>query len=321
MLSVVIVTHPRSAFIIACIKSIASAADEIVVVIDGAPAPVADALEDLKRSIPSIRTVELQRPCKGAARNAGCAAAAGDIIYFLDDDVIAPPAALNAAREKFQLYPDVDVIGGPNLTPPDCARFQKTVGMILSSPLVSFSMARRYAVAGKDQYCSDRHLILCNMGVRRSVFSGGKYRFDERLHYNEENLLLWQLARDGRRMMYCPDLAVYHARRAALLPFARQVFGSGKGRAVMSVIAPASLSTVYLMPALLVLYVIFAAIIPAPARLAPLIGYGLYAAAAALSARGAGERLLALLLIPVAHGAYGAGFIAGIMSGKWKKKK
>jgi len=322
MISVVIVTYPRSESVIRCIQSISAAADEIVVVIDGEPAVVAGALEVLQKSIPTLRIIKQHVSCKGSARNAGCLAATGDIIYFLDDDVRASPEIVALVAKKFQLYPSADVIGGPNLTPAESSRFQKTAGLILASPFVSFSMSRRYAAHGQDRISTDRPLILCNLAMRRSLFSGDGHRFDERLHYNEENLLLWQIARAGGRMMYCPDLAVYHDRRAALLPFARQVFGSGKGRAVMSIIAPLSFSAVFAMPALLVGYIVFAMLNPTTLRVIPLAIYVLYVILSAyLSACGTKERLIALLLIPVAHTAYGAGFITGIVSGSWKTKK
>ena len=72
MISVVIVTYPRSESVIRCIQSIAAAADEIVVVIDGEPAVVAGALEVLQKSIPTLRIIKQHVSCKGSARNAGC---------------------------------------------------------------------------------------------------------------------------------------------------------------------------------------------------------------------------------------------------------
>src|SRR6185312_8876955 len=51
-------------------------------------------------------------------RNAALRAAKGDLIYFLDDDSTPPPGNLMKAVQVFS-DPKVEMLGGPNLCPPD----------------------------------------------------------------------------------------------------------------------------------------------------------------------------------------------------------
>ena len=75
---------------------------ELVVVDDGSPEPVADVLAGAGDD--RVRVTRIEHGGEGAARNAGIAAARGDLIRFVDaDDVVAPDscarlAAVNGGR-------------------------------------------------------------------------------------------------------------------------------------------------------------------------------------------------------------------------------
>src|SRR3954467_15271818 len=51
-------------------------------------------------------------------RNAAIRAARGELIYFLDDDSVAPPGNLRRAVGAFN-DAKVQMVGGPNLCPPE----------------------------------------------------------------------------------------------------------------------------------------------------------------------------------------------------------
>ena len=63
---------------------------EIIVVVDGSTDGSAAALKGLECSLP-LRVIEQENRGQGAARNRGAAVAAGDILLFLDDDMICDP--------------------------------------------------------------------------------------------------------------------------------------------------------------------------------------------------------------------------------------
>jgi GT2 family glycosyltransferase/peptidoglycan/xylan/chitin deacetylase (PgdA/CDA1 family) len=66
---------------------------EVIVVVDGSTDGTAEMLRDLKPQC-SLRVLESQHLGAGAARNVGIRAAVGDLVLFLDDDLITTPDLL-----------------------------------------------------------------------------------------------------------------------------------------------------------------------------------------------------------------------------------
>ncbi len=111
--SIVIPTRGRSEYLDVALASIApqaaEAGVEILVVADGGGAATAAIAGRY-----DVRVISL--PVRGganAARNAGVAAANGDPIVFIDDDVQAPAGWLAALLGAAARTPDCDVFGGP----------------------------------------------------------------------------------------------------------------------------------------------------------------------------------------------------------------
>lgn len=221
----------------------------------------------------------------------------GDILYFLDDDVIPPEGFAARVEAAFAAHPEAGVIGGPNLTPEGASAFERAQGVLLASKFGAAGMSRRYrdALPGPADESS---LILCNLGIRREAM--GELSFEDGLASGEENLLLWRLSKRGVGMRFEPALALAHRRRGTLAEFLRQVFRSGLGRMQGAWRAPGSLRIVHVLPAIgLFLF--------------PL--YPFYVVAVLLFSSLHGEPWL-LLLFPCAHGAYASGFLCGILRPK-----
>src|SRR5919201_1986024 len=97
--SVVIPTYQRRGLVRRAVTEVgASKTDptdyEVVVVVDGSTDGSAPALREL---VTPMRLVVLEQPNRGrpAALNAGAAAAAGSVLLFLDDDMMADPAMID----------------------------------------------------------------------------------------------------------------------------------------------------------------------------------------------------------------------------------
>jgi glycosyltransferase involved in cell wall biosynthesis len=111
--SILIPTRGRPSYLDVALESIVpqarSLGAEVLVVNDGGGAPVAAvAAGHGARIVPG--------PVPGgvnAARNAGIAAAAADLIVLVDDDVQAPPGWLAALLAGVDAVPGADVFGGP----------------------------------------------------------------------------------------------------------------------------------------------------------------------------------------------------------------
>src|SRR5581483_8336179 len=135
--SVVVATHDGQAVIEACLRSLLGldhAKDRYeIVVVDAASS---DATNVTVRSIagqtaqPAVRLLSTPSRDANTARNAGLADARGELVVFVDDDVVVPTGWLAAIVEGAARWPAADCLGGPVLPvfedrpPRTCARHE-----------------------------------------------------------------------------------------------------------------------------------------------------------------------------------------------------
>jgi GT2 family glycosyltransferase len=317
---VIIITAGRKRFLERCLSIVLQWQDVTpIIVVNGHDEETTRFLKEISvahRCL--VFSVSEEKIPKSRARNRGIGLGNAPLVYFLDDDAVPREDAMSIARNGFDRHPEIDVIGGPNVTPDESPFFERMIGYVLSSPFTAGRMRRRYGIAAHEEIdVNDSSLMLCNLAVRRKVFEQEKLRFDERLEYNEENLLLQQLRLSGHRMMYDPRLVVSHSRRSSLFSYMLQVFKSGEGRALMTVILPRSLSPGYLFPAIFLCYL---ASLPVCQRMpfgTPLLVYlGISVLEAVRIMIIHQECFCALPVLSglplVSHLSYGAGFLWGM---------
>ena len=119
---------------------------------------------------------------------------------------------------------DVGAVGGPNLTPKEDNIWQKASGDVLSSPIGAGKFALRYVVR-KGQ--AVKELPSCNLFVRKNLFKG----FDTSLLTAEDSKLCFSIRKMGKKVIYAPDVKVYHHRRELFRPHLKQVFIYGRDKA------------------------------------------------------------------------------------------
>ena len=247
-------------------------------------------------------------------RNTALRAARGEIVYFLDDDSVAPPDTLRRAVAHFR-DPAVKLVGGPNLCPPDAPVLEQVFALVLASWLAFGPSRARYTPVGAVRATSEKELILCNMLGRRDALLelGG---FDEKLYPNEENALMDELQKRGGKLLYDPALFVHRRPRRTLRAFARMLRTYGRGRAEQFRVKPTFGSAPNFVPPLFVAYLLALPFLT-PLALVPLAAYtlALVAQTLALMPQGGVVRAMAAMpLMVLAHVMYGIGFWRGLFT-------
>jgi succinoglycan biosynthesis protein ExoA len=247
-------------------------------------------------------------------RNLAAGAAAGEILYFLDDDSIPQPGFIERALRHFG-EGSVAAAGGPSVTPPEDSLRQRAFAAVFTSPAGGGGVRNRYRRSGSARRTDDSELILCNLAFRRDAFLGAG-GLDVRLYPNEENELMDRLLAQGWHLVHDPELAVFRSQRRTIRAFARQLFRYGRGRGMQTrfsgKVNPASL-----VPPLFLLYLVSLCFLRGDVYSIPLLCYVLLillsSAAAAVSARCAAVGTLLPVLFPLFHLGYGAGMLSGLL--------
>jgi GT2 family glycosyltransferase len=315
-ISVCIVTGRRDSVLDACLASLAAQRDapphELLVCAEGDPAVA----EVVHRRFPGAQVAFVDRAYPGAARNVLIERARGDLLLFLDDDITVDEDLLARLARLAEAHPEAAVFGGPNDTPRASSRFQVVQGAALASLIGSGPVRRRYG-AHPECNADERYFTLSNLAVRREVM----VPFATDLVCAEENAVLEELRSREVTMRYSPELVAYHERRATLRGFARQMYKYGRGRGQLTVRRPRDVRLPFVVPTLLLAYLLATPLLDVafgPVALLGLVAYVLVLAAGAariaLTLRRISEFPLAMWLLAVMHVCYGAGFVRGVAS-------
>lgn len=158
-----------------------------------------------------------------AKRNAAIRATYADYCACIDSDAYPEPSWLENALTAFDKSPDIWAVGGPNLSPNYESLRKKAVANALKSFLVTGPRLFTKRLSA-PRYVSD--LQTCNLIFRKEavdVLNG----FDERFKTGEDTDICERLLRQGKKIYFSPDVAVFHHNRSLFSPFIKQkiVFG------------------------------------------------------------------------------------------------
>lgn len=166
--SIVIPTFQRRDTVCECVRSLRelnyAGTLEIIVVVDGSTDGTVDALRRLGSPFP-LRIIETDNGGGARARNIGATAATGEILFFLDDDMLAQSDLLEHHARNYRNQ--VDAVTGDVFLDP-------------SSPqnFITESVARWISLPRPSAATLPFHIYTGHLSVRRAVFEqiGG---FDE----------------------------------------------------------------------------------------------------------------------------------------------
>ncbi len=220
--SVVIPTYNRREQLVRVVDALAGQRDddlfEVVVVSDGSSDGTDDYLRSGTTAMP-VHAVFQANAGPASARNAGVNAARGDLIVFIDDDVVAQPGLVEAHRRAHEDRPEIVVIG-PMLTPPD----------VELSPWVAWEQAmldKQYVVLERVRNAHYRNFYTGNASLERRSFldAGG---FDPKFRRAEDVELAYRLRVAGSDFLYCPSARSLHYAERSFESWIRNAYEYGR---------------------------------------------------------------------------------------------
>ena len=261
-------------------------------------------------------------------RDLGAQKARGEILAFLDDDSYPVKNWLKQAVKIFQESQTIAGVAGPALTPPSNNLRQKASGYVWSTWLGSGGAGNYRCAVSQRKEVDDYPTV--NLLVRKKDFLavGG---FDSHFWPGEDTKLCLDLTKKLRKkIIYHPQVLVYHHRREVFGPHLKQISRYAIHRGHFARVLPeTSFRPGYLLPSLFVLGLILGFFLSflhpffQLVYLGAIIFYLLLLFLTSLKVFLKEKNLpLALLLIPailITHLVYGVLFIKGFFSPKLKR--
>jgi len=185
-------------------------------------------------------------------RNKGASRALGEYIVFLDDDAKIEKDYLLKIEDFFNRHPEVDVVGGPQLTPEDDRGFAKVSGYALSSFFGAWTLMSRYS-ATKEMIDVDETVITsANLICRKEVLE--EVKFDSNLFPGEDPKFISDVKKAGFIVGYNPQIRIFHRRRADIKSLIKQIYYYGKVRPEKENFIETLSRPFFLVPSLFVIY-------------------------------------------------------------------
>lgn len=259
-------------------------------------------------------------------RNLALAHASGELLAFIDDDAYPTPDWLARALPHFATK-NIAAVGGPAITPPGDGWQAQVSGAVLTSWLGSGPAQDRYWPTGSVRAVDDWPSV--NLIIRRETFAamGG---FKTTAWPGDDTALCLEIVRRGQKIIYDPQVLVYHHRATTLSKHLRQVARYGLHRGYFVRAYPeTSRRPAYFLPTLFTLLCSIATVvaITAPATRSSLlqlgaVGLGITFVAGLREAFRLDKPYLIVLVPPVlmaTHVVYGLAFLRGLVSPKPKR--
>lgn len=228
LVSIVVPTRNCSDTIAFLMDSIARLRGEYeVIVVDNST----DGTAEIVSRYPFVNLVKLNKRGLNLARNIGVIRAKGEIVAFTDGDCILPPDWVEKIVEALKDGAYMAVGGRVLLAPQLKGDFIAEYSERALIPI--FVNHNREKVFSRDNFFNSfawlRPPSGNNMAFLKAVIQEVGL-FDERFHGGYDEIELeWRICQNGYRILYTPDLKVYHLHRSDVLRLLKQVHGYGRG--------------------------------------------------------------------------------------------
>jgi cellulose synthase/poly-beta-1,6-N-acetylglucosamine synthase-like glycosyltransferase len=197
-----------------------------------------------------IKIISTGKIPPGLKRNIGAKKATGEVLVFFDDDSFPKNNFLLFARYYFR-NKNINAAGGPSITPNTNTTFQKISGYFFENTIFGGS-TERY-LPKKNFFVDDWPSV--NFLIKKKTFLsvGG---FNIKYWPGEDTLFCLNLVKKTKKkILYSPNLVLYHHRRKTLIKHLKQIKGYGLHRGFFSKKYPEnSLRFKYFVPSIFFLY-------------------------------------------------------------------
>lgn len=282
---------------------------------------ILDSLKPHKNKITLI-VEKGENPSKN--RNRGIKKAKTELVAFLNAHSILTENWPKKVHEFFKAHPEIDIVGGPQLTSKNDSLFERASGHALSSIFGAAEVSARYKIKKLNLKANEKHLTSANLICRKKVFK--KIKFDENLWPGEDPKFISDAINANFKVAYSPDIVIYHKRRPTIRALSKQIFNYGFTRTKKESLIETLKKPIFLIPSLFLMYLAF---LPTLAFLhylfiIPLLLYLILNIFFSILEAIKNTDLLAIFVIPllflIIHLSYGIGFLYGLLINISQKK-
>ena len=268
-------------------------------------------------NLPGVKIIPTGPVGPAEKRDLAASMADSEFLAFIDDDAYPDKLWLKKAMRHFQ-DADIAAVGGPGITPPTDGLRQKASGLVFSSRIGSG--ANSFRNTPRQQMEID-DCPSCNFIIRKSVFQqvGG---FDTHFWPGEDTKLCLEVTKKlKKRIIYDPEVLVYHHRRKLFKPHLKQVWNYALHRGYFVKKLPqTSRRLFYFLPSIFLLGIVFGIIasflnpVLKLVFLSALAFYLLLVLISSFESKSVKMAPLVFLGVIATHLTYGAGFLKGLLS-------
>lgn len=220
-ISVIVLTRNRPALLTQCVNSLCNqtVTPLEIIIVDGSS----------QASTPGVRPdtrITIIRDTKHSisyARNLGAKIARGDIIIYLDDDLVAPRDYLFRMRKHFIQDPALAAVTGRITNALSHNVFAATVYAYYQRGLT-----RMYPFLSKPQPLSHGRMLDCEiMGIRKNILQKIPFPVRPAGHRHDDVELGLLLIRAHKRVIFDPTIVAKAFPRTNLISFINAIFRDG----------------------------------------------------------------------------------------------
>lgn len=281
----------------------------------------AEVIETIKKQDEKINFIIEKGSNPSINRNNGAKKSKTEIIAFVNGHTLLPKNWSKNVRIFFEKYKNIDIVGGPQLTPKNSSYFEKISGYALSSIFGSGGVSSRYSGKTLILNADETMLSSANLICKKKVLN--KIKFDETIYPGEDPKFISDAKKFGFKVAYSPEIIAFNKRRTNLKDFAIQNFKYGMVRPKKENFLETLKHPFFIIPSLFLIYLILLASLSFISNLffVPLIAYLIlnifFSAYESVKNQNISQIFLLPFVFLTIHLSYGAGFLCGTLK-KWR---